>query len=304
MLFSLEGRLAQALAYYWAGVYPEKIWDENPSAVQHDVVPIFFGRRLWDHDNALVPANFRNLQLKITYNFANVNSVGATGFTTGTGKLTVISKVMEGLEGTPGAFFMHKNHYGFTTAASGDERVDLPNDWPYALLMVRAWESGVDIDSTITNLKLSINQDKIIPFDHSVANQVRILSQIYPMIEHQLRALAADGEVSEAWLGEIRSAVALSEVDSKIVGISSKAAGQLTFSVYTDAGAADTTARAHLAKYAGYLPWNCVGFPFGVRELTETYLQAPEFSSIKLYVTQGNAGAEADIVLSQLRKYE
>jgi hypothetical protein len=304
VLFSMDGRLAQALAYYWSKIYPDHAWQEYGGAEQYDVIPIFFGRHLWDPDYALVPANFKNLQMKITYNFAAVNSIGATGYLTGQGSLSLISRVMEKMEGTPTAFFMHKNHYSFTTAASGDERVDLPTDWPYAMLMLRAWESGTGINSSVTNAKMSIDQDKIIPFDHSLGYQMRLLSEIYPKIVHGIRMLASDGDTRQTWLAQQERAVAVSEVGSKIVGLTNVMNSQLEFSVYTDAGAADTTDRMMQVIVEGYSPFNCVAFPFGILEDPATYLNAPEHSSVKLYITQGNAGAEADIVISQLRKYE
>jgi len=53
----------------------------------------------------------------------------------------------------------------------------------------------------------------------------------------------------------------------------------------------------------GKLPWNCVAYPFGDLRDAATYLQAQEHGDIKLILTQGDAGAEVDVVLSQLRAY-
>jgi len=302
VLFSMDGRLAQALAYYWTKKYPYKAWQEYGGAAQEDVFPIRFGRWLWDPIYALAPGKFRNLQLKITWNLANVTAVGATGFESGSAKLTVIARIMEALAEEPTGFLMHKNHYSFTSAASGDERIDLPTDYPYALLMIRAWESGVGINSSITNLKISIDEDKDIPLDMSLAYIEELIEEEYGLIEHGIRMYGDHGDVKQVWLAMQERAALNCETDPVIANFHDLMNGQMTLDLYNHDGIT-ATGKMLQCKVQGQLPWNCVGYSFGKLDDPTTYLQAQEHGKIRAILTQGDAGAEVDIVLSQLRSY-
>ena len=301
VLFSMDGRLAQALAYWWTKRYPYKAWQSYGGATQEDAFPIYFGRHLWDPQFGVHPPNFRNLQLKVTWDLASVNAVGATGFSTGTGRMTVIARVMEGLDTPPAQYFIHKNQYSFTSAASGDERIDLPNDYPWVGLMVRAWESGVGINSSITNAKLSLDQDKYVPFDMGLAYQEEILEEVYGLISHGIRAYEKDNGTVQVWLAMQERANVNVETNRYYAGLKDLVNGQMTVVISDSGGAAVATDQMLQIQVQGQLPWNTVWFPFGIKENPETYLQAQEHTSLRLILTQGNAGAEVDVVLSQLK---
>lgn len=301
VFYSMDGRLAQALAYWWTKNYPGRAWQEYGGAGQWDVIPIYFGRFPWDPDYAIVPANFKNLQLKITWDLATVNTVGATGFVTNTAQLWVNARLMQDPFSPPRGYFIHKNQYSFTSVASGDERVDMPTDYPYAGIMIRAWESGVGINASISNVKMSIDTDKIIPFDDSIAHQMRLLGPEYGEILHGIRQFASDGDVRQIWIGLQERGTVVSEVDSKIVGLTNVVNGQAEYSVYTDAGAADTTDRMMQTLFQGQAPFNTMWYPFGRQIDPVSYLEAATYGSIRILLTQADADAAVDVVLSQLR---
>src|SRR4030065_1219963 len=80
VIYSLSGPFAQSISYYQRGILPSMQRQGGPGKNQEDWFVLRFGRYLWDKMFALTPLAFRNLQLKITYDFATVNAVGATGF--------------------------------------------------------------------------------------------------------------------------------------------------------------------------------------------------------------------------------
>jgi len=303
ILFSMDCRLAQALAYYWQKTYPYKAWQEYGGGGQADSFPIFFGRHLWDPVYALNPAKFRNPQVKISWNLATVNPVGATGFASGSLKMSIMARLMEGMAAPPTHFMMHKDHYSFTSAASGDERVPLPTDYPWAMFMLRAWESGVGINSSITKVKLSLDVDKDIPFDHSIGRQGLILENSHGLIHHGIRMFGDDAEVHQVWLAMQERANLTGETDTIIAMLQNLVNGQLTLGLKSDANVA-LTAKMIQCQVQGSLPWNCVAFPFGLLEDPATYLQVQTYGDIKAILTQGNVGAEVNLVLSQLREYK
>lgn len=301
-LFEMDGRLAHALAYYRTGKIPMVTLNGIGNYVQSAHIPLKFGRWLWDPQLALVPQAFRNLQIRITWNLAAINAIGATGFVTGSGRLTVIAKVMEGLEAAPTGFIMAKDHFSFTTAGSGDERVSLPTDHPYMDMMVRAYESGVDVTSSITNLKLSLDFDKDIPFDYTTTDIKGQMIEQFGEVELPLFILSDDAEAHESWVGIESNISALSGNADIIVSCTALSGGKFTLQLLNDAGVAQN-AKTVFCRVLGQALWNCFYRSFGMSDDPASYLQATVHGDIKLHITQGNADAEANVVLSQLRSY-
>jgi len=162
VIYSMNGALARALAYWVSGKMGYGLYDEGAGVTQEFTIPIYFGRWIGDTEYYLDPKDFRNLQLKITVAL----TISATaGFATGTGQIDVIATLFSEQPEAKRGFLMSKDVYSFTTVASGDETVSLPVDFPYRLVMVRAFESGTALETDLTNLKLTCNNDSFIPFD-------------------------------------------------------------------------------------------------------------------------------------------
>ena len=302
VIYSMDGRLAHATSYYVSKKLPHMFNAEAGDVTQIAYIPLKFGRWLWDPIVALDPSKFKNLQLKITWNLAAVNAVGSTGFATDTAKLSVIARVMEGLETPPTHFMMHKDQYSWTTGASGDERVALPTDYPYAMLMIRAFEAGVQVSDSIENVKLNIDFDKVIPIDMSITDIKGLIVDQYGIIEIDNRFKGDDNEAHEAWLGDVKFISAIGGARDILASASLIDAGRYTLRLITTAGVDQLNVEAFvIAK--GQLPWNCIIIPFGIIEDPTTYLQAQAHGDIKAILTQGNVGAEANVVLTQLRNY-
>lgn len=309
VIYSLDGMLSQAMSYYSSGILPSMQRQSGPSENQEDHFILRFGRHLWDAENALVPAKFRNLQLKISYNLANVTALGATGFLTGSAKLTVITRIMEDLGAEPAAYMMAKSHYNWTTAASGEERISLPTDHTYAMLLFRAWETEVKLYSTISNLKLSIDQDKDVPFDLDSWDFLKMMENRWGLFDLDQHVFATSVENIQSWLGVGETAVATPESASgdptafrshiQVYGVDS---GHVNF---TSDGSDHSTNSQDIVqlKVSGQALHHCYAYPFGRMEDVETYFNAPEVGDIKFIATQGNAGADGTVALLQRRLY-
>jgi hypothetical protein len=306
----MSGMLAQAMSYYQRRVVPSMQRQGGPDENQEDLYVIRFGRWLWDPAYALVPASFRNLQLKVTYNFATVTAIGATGFVTGNGKLTVICRLMEGAGVAPAGYLMAKNHYNWTTAASGDERIVLPTDHDYVMMMLRAWETEVKLYTTIDNIKLSIDQDRDIPFDLGAWDALKMMENDFGLITLEQHVYATTEENIQTWLGVGETAVVVPEtapgdpttfrahlnvygVDSGHLNLTSDGSDHATNS----AGIVQLIARGQALNH-------CIALPFGNMDDPESWLSVKEIGDIKAIITQGNAGASADLVLLQARMYQ
>ncbi len=308
-IYSLDGMLSQAISYYMSGRVPAQYRQAGPSENQSDNFMLYFGRRLWDPLYALVPNAFRNLQLKVSWDLANVNSVGATGFLTNTAQLTVIARIMEELPTPPVGYMMSKDHYSWTTPASGDERVDLPTDHPYVLFALRAWETETKLQSTITNLKLSLDQDKKIPFDLETWDLLMLMQNMYGPLSLDQHIFAGTEENVQTWLGFLETATVTPETDSQaptdlnaLVNVHGVDSGHVNLVSRNPADTAAVEAIHHL-RVSGQALNHTLAYPFGEIADPASWLMAPTYGSIKAIVTQGNAGAAANMGLVQARRY-
>jgi len=301
VLFSLSGQQAIASAAFDLGYFPNRDISGVGGETQRDSFPIRFGRYLGDRELAFDPKRFTNPQLKITWDLATVNALGATGYTSGSGKLTVVARVMEGLSPAPGRFLMTKEHYSWTTAASGDERIDLPTDYPYRRLMVRSYEAGIALSAALTKLKLSVDQDKYVPFSLNAEELTRFMQEAYGRFEIALREYAADGGTVELWLDEsLRGLIAAAAADviSAVTGWS--AARASTVEMVDSGGIAVANANNNFWA-SGLCPESTYAIPFGKQDDIADWFQAQEYGSIRLFATQGNAGGAASVFIQQLR---
>lgn len=305
VIYSLDGELAHALYLYQTGKMPELSIIEEGALNQYASFPIRFGRYLNDPEVALIPAKFRNLQLKVTWDLAAVNVVGATGFLTGSAQLWVIARVMEDLAAAPSVYMMSKAHANFVAAASGDERIDLPGDYPYALVMIRAFDpvTATDMADVITNAKLSLDHDKDIPFDIHTGDWISLQRQEYGDVEVSIYSKGATAVAREDFVGsEDGASVDVISPDC-VGGVAALTSGQLTPRYSDYAGAAVVGDVVSFLRIHGQCLFNTLVHKFGKLEDPATYLNAPGYGDIKLILTQGNAGATVDVVLSQLRSY-
>lgn len=301
VLWELPGDVAYALFSQLNGAPPHEYHTGATSDTPYVTIPVRFGRELYDPELALAPRNFRNPQLKITFNEATVNAAGATGFVSDSFNLTILAHLMEEAP-APGGYLMCKDIKEFTSLASGDDTVDMPVDHPWRLLMVRAYEAGVDFRSSISNYKLSCDGGKFIPFDSHVRSLMDRMAEIFRPTWKAGYDVGDDGDTFQTWIGLDIGQAIHSHTASKIVTASSFWPGQFTVNVYTDAGVAANDCTQHW-KCDGWCPHNLLLIPFGRLHVLGEYFNAPQYGTVKLYLTQGNEGAEVNVCLQQYRTY-
>jgi len=301
VLWSLSGLLAKG---FWSNLNRSAIHQkltEIGGDTPYETIPINFGRYLYDPSYALNPVAFVNPQLKITWDLATVNAVGATGFVSGSGRLTIHARLMEQAT-APVGFLSTKNIYEFTSAASGDEIVDMNVDRPYRVLAVRAYEAGTALASSLTNLKLSLGGDKYIPFDLSTAKFYRMMASLLGLYDFGQLLCASDSAASQTWIAFFDSLKLTARSTDNIVGADAPNASQVTPYIVNGAG----TAQSNVGVWCdiiGQCCENMLVYPFGLLNDPDTWLDAATERMMKLYLSQGNAGATVDILTQQVRKY-
>uniref|UniRef100_A0A6H1ZNQ4 Uncharacterized protein n=1 Tax=viral metagenome TaxID=1070528 RepID=A0A6H1ZNQ4_9ZZZZ len=166
VLFSLSGAEAHAVDFYhnWAQQLGKLHYlIGNYSKV---IIPLNFGRFLFDEEFAIDPAKHNNLQLRIK------GDIGACMEGNDDGYLTVMGHVFDQKTVSPRGFIMTKEVKQYTLANSSHEYTDLPLDFPYKQLFLRAQRYGTAPEDQIDTVKLSEDQDKKIPINGLTMTQI------------------------------------------------------------------------------------------------------------------------------------
>lgn len=298
VLMSMDFKQLQAMHFYNRGTVPHMgifEWSAGESRAYQNLI---FGRDLMDPDYAFDPTKFRNPQLRITWNLAEINAVdAAAGFADGTARLTVIARCIEQAPYRPKAFFMTKEIYDWSTAAAGDEPIVLPTDYVYRMLMVRCYKGPIATpkrnSQIITDLKMSCDQDAYVPFQYHTRELHWIM---------------------EEWFGEARveGKYYIDAADWKPVFIEGNPCGHLDGLTANSCGIQDIVgAQAQISgalanaqgiisvQGSGYHSTWCI--PFGSPNQPEEWFDPTVHKSIRLLATQGTADGAASVVLQQVR---
>lgn len=302
-LMSLSLKEAQALEFRRTGKMPYMRIGESASGANEESVLLLFGRWLWDNDLYLDLTKFKNPQLKITTNIAAVAAAGATAFLAASLKVTLDMYLIEEGAGAASGFMMAKNVYGFTSAASGDEHIDMPTDYPYVNMLVRAFTAGNDVDENISRLKMNCDSGKFIPIDKKTKDLYKQEEEDLGPAELRYYIFRKHGETVTHDLNHDPIVSLLPSAAGHIVGASWSWSSRL-YLLLTDAAAGAITAEELIQMVVkGSCPHATVNVGFGLREDPATYFDAALFGDIDLVLTQAAASA-VSIVLEQLRSYK
>lgn len=306
VLYSLNLSELEALHFYKLGKTPVLFPSDWPSTgVQRHGCYLLFGRYLGDLEFAMDFTRFRNPQLKITSNLSAIRAAAAAGaFIPATLKATIVAKIMEDAV-KPSKYLMAKELLSFSSSSTSgaEERKELNNNLIYRLLMTRHWVEGCDIDEVTSDLKLTADADKFIPFN-------RKLKQL------DAEALAMFGEMSykhdfkqaysEHWR-IIPNKEPWASLVSRDVGVPldfvqyAQWSSRLDVEQYTAAGAGDATARRVTAYVHGHAPHATLPIPMGVMDRPDTWFDPTPFKKLELVFTSGGNAGTCAVVAEQVR---
>jgi len=159
ILYSLSGYQAVAADFYSNNRVPFhrlQGLQDNSSYITYN---LNFGRKLWDKELALDPSNFSNLQLQVTTDM----DVGM--FTPDKGYLTVTASLFDERKIEPVGFFTHKEHKTYSGGSATHERVSLPTDNAYRMLMFKCLTVDHAPDELYDTIKIEEDNGKKVPFD-------------------------------------------------------------------------------------------------------------------------------------------
>jgi hypothetical protein len=178
VIYSLDGYEMEALDWYNSGGKLRSSYNAylNGSTINRSI-GIQFGRYEWDRELALDPKKFTNLQIRISID------INGGGMSCASAYVTMFANLFDQRSINPTGFLMTKEIKKWTISSAVHEYTDLPLDYPYRNIYVRGFVLGTEGCQSLSNIKISEDQDKKIPFDLGPADIVRGLAMRYPYVE-------------------------------------------------------------------------------------------------------------------------
>lgn len=187
ILFSLTGLQAQAMNFYDRdGKMPYTSLRTYASG-QRVLLGMDFGRFLFDPVMAFDPKKFINPQLKITWDRAKANAACAAC------ELEVLAQIFDEDPPEPTGFLMNKEIYSYTVGTTGYEYIDLPTDFVIRQIFAKAFLAPYGMTSIFDAFKLSEDNDKRIPLDHSADEMERRAFEAYGYVKEHAKLNGAAG---------------------------------------------------------------------------------------------------------------
>jgi len=316
VLFSATPREIIRLNWLKRGKYPEGKMTEEPDATQYQHFYIDFGRFEGDEGYGLDLSKYNTVDVRITYNLAAVNAVGASGFVSGSAKITIMA-----LRSKPGTgpavrgLITTKEIKTFTTAASGEEVVELPIGKRYVGLMVYCREDAVADGTDITRVKVDMDKGTRIycdlDWDHLKAWNTDMF-KVDPTVH--MVAYKSDADTIDTEVGEVKgyNIKVLTDVDLTndtftVINVDTISGDRLTVNMSTvdvTSGAEDITANTTddelYVTVHGNGVGNAVYVPFALKEDLSDALDSSRYSEIDVVLTQGGAGGTCGVVLQEI----
>lgn len=301
VLYSVPGDVALALWMHTHNKETAAYRTEGPGEYHYMTIPIAFGRYLYDPLYAFNPIAHKNPQLRISFDEATIRAAGVDGYVSDSFQLSILCKLMEGGD-APRGFLMAKDVYDFTTVASGDERIDMPTDYPWRLLAVRAYESGVDLRDSVTNYELNCDGGRYIVFDEPSRYTVAKMAERFDPLYVDLVGMFSSGVDTQTYVGIDKQGSLIDASSGYGMSASSFWPGLIHAYPWLHDGTAQND-RLGRAVVGGWAIHNTLLMPFGRLDVAEEWFDARLYNNVRLYLTQGNAGAEVNVCVQQLRNY-
>lgn len=302
VLLSLSLKELQALHAYQTGHFPYSLHDEGPDADSKDHATLFFGRWLWDTEYFMDLKKFSNPQLKITTDEDVIRAMSATGFLTTSFDVSIVAHVMEDEALTSKGFIMNKEVYSFTSGTSGNEYVELPRDYPYISVMLHSTIRGSDWHELISNVKLSCDSDKFVPFDRNGKDISETYELLHPPFQMRGKFFFKNAETVQFPLYYNPRVAFMPTASKSLIGVSWIWSGNALCGLWDADANAVTTEQSVSAEIFGTDPHCTMLHRFGVKNDPATYFDPTLWKEVQLTLTQAGAGA-VKVVLQQMRPF-
>jgi len=272
--------------------------DETLSVTQGTVFKIPLGIGRMHPEIAFDPTRFANPQIVIEWNLAAIRAVGADAFLTNTLDLTIMADVIDKAPMRPTGYLMTKELSEWETTV-GEQRIELPSDYTYRTLYVRAFEDEKDPETIFSKAEHSINEQKYRPFDIYTDDWTDWLKEWYGywhMNAIYASAINATENRNPYLRGNIGASI-MPDAGFTLLTLDSLANALLNWT-----GANAALGELH-ASVAGNIPFGTWAWPYGDPDDPEEWLKMAYEDKSRLIVTGAIADCRLQAFLTQHRMY-
>jgi len=272
--------------------------DERPDKIQKTVFKIPLGIGRMHPDLAFDPTRFANPQMILNWDLENIRPVDVDAFVTNSLDITIMADVIDEAPSRPTGYLMTKELTEYETTI-GDQRVELPVDYAYRTMYVRAHEPDKCPQAILNWVKHGLNEDKYRPFDIYVDDWLEWLKEWYGLW-HQ-------GYWYYFGIGEARTINPYLRGNLSCAAIAATAASDPILLNMANCEMAITSAGVAAdefhVKADGSLPFGTWAWPYGDAESPEEWLQLEYTDKSRLTVNALVADCRVQVFLTQHRKY-
>lgn len=316
VIFSLTGEELDRFTWRFYKRRGVELASEDASAVQFQTFILPFGEFIGDKKYGLDLSKWNDVELRIKYDLAAINAVGATGFITGSFSVTVVAyRYPEGAGVSPIGFRKLSEIVQPTDAASGERRYELPIQNKYIELGLFVREDAIADDIDVTALRIELDNGENRIFDANWDDLQQENSNEFGINPRQLKTtFKSDTDTIDFETGIVRNATITDEhvmestADTYVVtGLESRAGDRLTlgmFNIVTVASSElmseNTTDDTALISVDGDGVGNMVFIPFSREPGWTDALDSLDHGKIEAIISSGASGATLGLILSEI----
>ena len=293
-LLELKGTTMQAVQFYDTGQIGTKYLHNTKSAVHAEQSCIQFGRFPYDPLYNFDPKQFKNPQIRVTWNCA-LSEVNATAF-----NLKVIADCFDEKITNPVGFMRDNTIYVYTPTAGAYDYCDIPTDLDIRKLLIQFEHVGQKLELTMADVKLSEDNDKRVPFDMSITEFLEMDSDLYPDIKQTAYFMTSAG-------GHWIHAAPSYNAGGSYMNISAVLPVMMTnFNGNAFSCATASATDIIRAILTGEVPWQTLCWPFGNPLDPEDWYKVQSIGNLRLRLLGGassTAVTVASVILQQVYKY-
>lgn len=263
---------------------------------QDSMYGIDFGRFLFDPELAFLTDKFLMPQLKITYN-SLISDTGAT-----LPMLAVWAYVFDEKAINPRGFLMSKEHHNEACPANlAWKYVELPLDYPYRRIMLRAFLKAYPPEHSIRHVKIDEDNDHRIPFDINTEDYVELSMARWEQVNEPFHVCVVDATPAEYYFTP-------SNYFNTVAGVSTDIARHIASNLARTGGVVPlwaTNTTTLLGSTMGYCPHHCLDFECGDVMNPDDFFDVTRVGDLRMSVQGGGAGIAGayQVVIQQLRNY-
>lgn len=299
VLLDLSGPQTQIVSLLAAKSEPRSMVSEQLSEVQTFQALLPLGMKLYDDEMGLDLSKLVNPRLRVDVDLTAVRATGATGFVSGTGRLSCVLIVNDGSDvPTPANFLKSHEIKRWTTGSSGDEVTQAPIDGPWARAIVRAHVANSNPDDVLTNIKMTFDSGRFVALDELTKWAADSFGLFLGRVPRFMASVFhADAETHDLRHGGIDTFTAQALTDTNVACLESFEAGRPTINLnLLGAGTTQATEDQVWISFFANHPYMCLVWDF----VPQGLLDVAAYGRGDIVLTQAVGSAAASIVLQQV----